>query len=59
MKISEGYSQFGPHKTWYRVTGDLNWKKVPLVVAHGGPGCTHDYVDSFKDIAETLVIKVG
>ena len=24
---------------------------MPLVVAHGGPGCTHDYVDSFKDIA--------
>lgn len=22
-----------------------------MVVAHGGPGCTHDYVDSFKDIA--------
>jgi L-proline amide hydrolase len=22
-----------------------------LVVAHGGPGCTHDYVDAFRDIA--------
>lgn len=24
-----------------------------LIVAHGGPGCTHDYVDSFKDLAAT------
>jgi len=27
-----------------RVTGDLNAGPTPLVVAHGGPGCTHDYV---------------
>ena len=24
---------------------------MPLVIAHGGPGCTHDYVDTFRDIA--------
>ena len=27
--------------------------KAPLVVLHGGPGCTHDYVDSLKDLAAT------
>ncbi len=32
---------------------DLKSGKPPLIVAHGGPGCTHDYVDSFKDIAAT------
>lgn len=49
--ITEGYAPFGEHRTWFRVTGELSSKKAPLVVAHGGPGDTHDYVDSFKDIA--------
>jgi L-proline amide hydrolase len=46
----EGHIALGDWKTWYRVTGDLRNGKLPLVVAHGGPGCTHDYVDSFKGI---------
>ncbi len=48
----EGFSQFGAYRTWYRVTGNLQSERMPLVVAHGGPGCTHDYVDSFKGITE-------
>lgn len=47
----EGMSPYRGYETWYRVTGDLASPKLPLVVAHGGPGCTHDYVDSFKEIA--------
>jgi L-proline amide hydrolase len=47
----EGFMPFRGFQTWYRVTGDLAGPRLPLVVAHGGPGCTHDYVDSFKDIA--------
>lgn len=47
----EGYAPFQGYRTWFRVTGDLNSPRLPLVVAHGGPGCTHDYVDSFKEIA--------
>lgn len=47
----EGFSPYQGYQTWYRVTGDLGSPKLPLVVAHGGPGCTHDYVDSFKEIA--------
>ena len=53
MSITEGFAPYGDYKTWYRVTGDLTSGKPPLIVAHGGPGCTHDYVDSFKDIAAT------
>lgn len=49
--IWEGRAPFGSYETWYRVTGDLNGPKAPLVVLHGGPGCTHDYVDSLKRIA--------
>lgn len=47
----EDYLSFRTYKTWFRITGSLDSDKLPLVVAHGGPGCTHDYVDSFKDIA--------
>lgn len=50
-KIREGYAAFGAYQTWYRVTGDLNSGRTPLVIIHGGPGCTHDYVDAFKDVA--------
>ncbi len=53
MDVVEGFSAYQEYQTWYRITGSLNSPKLPLVVAHGGPGCTHDYVDSFKDIAET------
>jgi L-proline amide hydrolase len=49
----EGYAPFGEYQTWYRVAGDLCRTKAPLVVVHGGPGCTHDYVDSFIDLAAT------
>lgn len=51
--VTEGYVPFREYQTWYRITGSLDWSKTPLVVAHGGPGCTHDYVDSYKDLAET------
>ncbi|GGE23193.1 amino acid amidase [Aureimonas endophytica] len=51
IPVTEGYAPHGEYRTWYRVTGDLASGKLPLVVAHGGPGCTHDYVDSFKDLA--------
>lgn len=47
----EGYLPFRGHRTWYRITGPLSSGRLPLVVAHGGPGCTHDYVDSFREIA--------
>ncbi|MGJ8583835.1 MAG: alpha/beta fold hydrolase [Marinosulfonomonas sp.] len=53
VMTSEGFSPYKGYQTWYRISGDLQAGKMPLVVAHGGPGCTHDYVDSFKDIANT------
>lgn len=51
ISSSEGYAPFRDYRTWYRITGSLSSDRLPLVVAHGGPGCTHDYVDAFKDIA--------
>ena len=42
--------------TWYRVTGDLcpgdPDAPTPLVVLHGGPGATHDYLLSLVDLAD-------
>jgi L-proline amide hydrolase len=52
-KVVEGVATFGEWETWYRVTGDLSSDKTPLVVVHGGPGCTHDYVLSIASIADT------
>jgi pimeloyl-ACP methyl ester carboxylesterase len=51
--VSEGYADFHGHQTWYRVTGSLDSYKAPLVVVHGGPGCTHDYLDSLTGPAAT------
>ena len=51
--VVEGVAPFRDWQTWYRVTGDLTSPKTPLVVAHGGPGCTHDYVLSIASIAES------
>ena len=41
------------YETWYRVTGDLGSSRTPLVVVHGGPGFTHDYVLSLSELAAT------
>jgi L-proline amide hydrolase len=49
--IGEGYAGFRDYRTWYRVTGDLGSAKTPVVTLHGGPGATHDYLDSFKALA--------
>jgi L-proline amide hydrolase len=43
-------------ETWYRVTGELRPEDpdapAPLVVLHGGPGATHDYLLSLADLAD-------
>ena len=40
-------------ETWYRVTGDLDAgaERAPLVVLHGGPGASHDYLLALTDLA--------
>lgn len=51
MQVTEGKAPFRDYETWYRVTGDTGSALTPLIVAHGGPGCTHDYVESFAALA--------
>jgi L-proline amide hydrolase len=47
-------------QTWYRVTGDLRpgdpTAPAPLVVLHGGPGATHDYLLSLADLGESRAV---
>lgn len=38
-------------QTWYRVVGESGADRVPLVVCHGGPGMTHDYLSSLAALA--------
>jgi len=49
---SEGPAPFDGNQTWYRVVGELLPDgPAPLVVLHGGPGATHDYLLSLADLA--------
>lgn len=48
-----GAVPFLGYETWYRITGDLRSPMTPLVVVHGGPGFTHDYVLSLSELAAT------
>ncbi|TYB44904.1 proline iminopeptidase-family hydrolase [Actinomadura chibensis] len=49
---AKGIAPFGEHGTWYRVTGDLGAGRPPLVVVHGGPGSTHDYLLNLASLSE-------
>ncbi|MEU5421972.1 proline iminopeptidase-family hydrolase [Streptomyces sp. NPDC001407] len=49
---AKGTVPFGEYQTWYRITGDLDTDRPALVVVHGGPGSTHDYLLSLTALAE-------
>ncbi|MFB7664798.1 proline iminopeptidase-family hydrolase [Kitasatospora sp. NPDC056138] len=49
---TKGTVPFGEYRTWYRVTGDLHAGRPAVVVVHGGPGSTHDYLLSMSRLAE-------
>ena len=50
-RVNEGFADFRGHRTWYRITGDLDAAKRPVVILHGGPGGGHDYTEAFKELA--------
>jgi proline-specific peptidase len=54
MNRTEGYVSFRGYKTWYRVVGDGEEDgKHPVLALHGGPGATHDYLESLEALADT------
>jgi L-proline amide hydrolase len=48
----EGHLVLDGHRTWYRVVGDLdpNADRAPVIICHGGPGATHDYVEPIGEL---------
>jgi L-proline amide hydrolase len=48
----EGHLERGGHRTWYRIVGDLDLDALhaPVVICHGGPGATHDYVAPIAEL---------
>ena len=43
MSEREGWIEWGGHRTWFRIAGDLGSGLDPLLCLHGGPGSTHHY----------------
>ncbi|MCP1101951.1 proline iminopeptidase [Aequitasia blattaphilus] len=52
MNITEGYMPYLGYQTYYRIVGDLESGKAPLVLLHGGPGSTHNYFEVLDRLAE-------
>jgi proline-specific peptidase len=54
MTITEGTISFKGYQTWYRIVGESEAPgKLPLLALHGGPGASHDYLESLDAIAAT------
>jgi proline iminopeptidase len=53
VKIEEGYMPFHGFQTYYRIVGEPNPDKAPLLLIHGGPGSSHNYFELMDDYAET------
>jgi proline-specific peptidase len=52
LKVQEGYIPFAGYKTYYRIVGECDTGRLPILALHGGPGSAHYYVTSLDDIAE-------
>ena len=50
--IREGTIPFGQYETWYRIAGQPESPKTPLLLLHGGPGSTHDCFEVFDHLAD-------
>jgi len=55
---TRGTVPFGAYETWYRVTGELSPGRTALVVSHGGPGSTHDYLSNLSVFSGELGVPV-
>jgi proline-specific peptidase len=50
----KGFILFRRYRTWYRIVGDKeDAGKFSLLCLHGGPGMTHDYLETLEAIAGT------
>ena len=52
MTVREGYIPYLGYQTYYRIAGEPDSRKVPLLLLHGGPGSTHNYFEVLDHVAE-------
>ena len=50
LHAGEGYARVDGGWVWYGVVGSGN--ATPLLCVHGGPGFSHDYLESLADLAD-------
>ena len=53
---SEGYAQVIGGKIWYGVSGNIRSNGIPLLVVHGGPGMSHDYLTPLAKLAKNRAV---
>jgi L-proline amide hydrolase len=53
VPVTEGRIPFRGFETWYRAVGETEDGKLPVLLLHGGPGGTHDYLEPLEAVAET------
>jgi proline-specific peptidase len=51
--VGEGHVQFRGFQTWYRDVGETEEGRLPVLLLHGGPGATCDYLEPLLGLAET------
>jgi L-proline amide hydrolase len=54
----EGHVSYRGHRTWYRLVGDIDSARVPLLALHGGPGSTHHYFAPLERLAGERAVVV-
>lgn len=52
---SEGYIKVIGGNIWYKIVGKEK-KGVPLIVIHGGPGATHDYLEPLENLSDQMPV---
>jgi proline iminopeptidase len=49
--LREGYVSVTGGNVWYRIVS-ANRKKIPLLLLHGGPGGSHDYLEPLEPLSD-------
>jgi len=52
----DGWAQVSGGKVWFGVCGDLCSTQPPVLVVHGGPGMSHDYLRPLGDLASERAV---
>lgn len=55
-RITEGRVTVEGGEIWFGVHGDPGSGRTPLLVVHGGPGMSHDYLIALSDLADTRAV---